>query len=133
MLSQLDANGALLCAAVGLVLICAEFCLPGWVIPGVAGGVFLICGAYRLSMLDAGGGAAAALATAVVGVGVAGYGLLPEWLGLAVLLAVPWLCRSLVPGAIQWPVAAFACVPAVAAFFLLRVAARAAANKTLLQ
>ena len=129
----MDANAALLLAAFGLLLICAEFCLPGWVIPGVTGGVLLLCGVHRLAMLDANAAAAAGIAAALIGVAAAGYGLLPEWAGLPVLASVPWLCRLLLPGTIQWPVATLAAASPMAVFFLLRVAARAVANKTLLQ
>jgi membrane-bound serine protease (ClpP class) len=133
MLSLLDANTALILASAGVLLICAEFCLPGWVVPGVTGGVCLVCGAHRLSMLDSSAAAAAGVAVALLGVAAAGYGLIPEWIALPLVLGVPWLCRLLLPGFIQWPVATLAAVPPMAAFFLLRIAARAAANKTLLQ
>lgn len=133
MLLLLDANGALLAAALGLLLIFAEFCLPGWVFPGVAGGVCLLCGAYRLSILDADPAAAAALGAAVVLAAISGYGMAPEWLGVAAVLAIPWLCRLLVPGSIAWPSAALGALPAAVAFGLLRVAARAADNKTFIQ
>ncbi len=129
----LDANGALLLAALGGLLICAEFCLPGWVVPGVAGGVCLLCGLHRLALLDSSPIASAALALAVLGVAAAGYGLLPEWTGAPLLLSLPWLCRLLLPGTIQWPAATLAALSPMAAFFLLRIAARAVANKTLLQ
>lgn len=128
----LDAGGALLLAALGVLLICAEFCLPGWVIPGVAGGVCLLCGIFRLSTLGANAGVAAGLLLILILVAAAGYGLAP--VGFAVLLlAVPLLCRWLLPGAIGWPVAALASLPAMAIFLLLRVASKAVENKTLLQ
>ena len=130
---HLDANAALLLAAVGVLLICAEFCLPGWVIPGVTGGVCLLCGAHRLAVLDASAAAAAGITAAIIGAAAAGYGLLPEWAGLPLLASVPWLCRSLLPETIQWPVATLAAVSPMAVFYLLRIAARAVANKTLLQ
>lgn len=130
---MLDSSGALLVAALGVLLICAEFCLPGWVVPGVAGGVCLVCGAYRLSLLGASGLVALSLLLVLIGMAAAGYGLVPEWLGLLLLLGVPLLCRVLVPAGISWPVAVLASVPAAAMFILLRVAARAVANKTLLQ
>jgi len=133
MLLYLDANAALLLAAVGVLLICAEFCLPGWVLPGVAGGVCLLCGSHRLAMLDADAAAAAGIGAAIIGAAAAGYGLLPEWAGLPLLASVPWLCRLLLPGTIQWPVATLAAVSPMAVFFLLRIAARACANKTFLQ
>ncbi len=133
MLLLLDPNGALLLAALGSLLICAEFCLPGWVVPGVTGGVFLLCGVHRLALLNSNPIASAALAMAVLFVAAAGYGLLPEWTGLPILLSVPWLCRLLLPAAIQWPAATLAASAPMGAFLLLRIAARAVANKTLLQ
>jgi hypothetical protein len=133
MLLLLDGNGALLLAAIGLILICTEFCLPGWVIPGVAGGVCLSCGVHRLALLETSPMASGALAVALLGVAASGYGLVPEWSGLPLLLSVPWLCRLLLPGLIQWPTAILAAVPPIAIFFLLRIAARAVANKSLLQ
>jgi membrane-bound serine protease (ClpP class) len=133
MLLLLDAGGALLVAALGILLICAEFCLPGWVSPGVAGGVCVMCGAYRLSMLGSEAVVAIGLFSVIAGAAAAGYGLAPEWLGFTLLLSVPWLCRALVPGTISWPVAGLAAIPVAVMFVLLRVAARAAANKTLLQ
>jgi membrane-bound serine protease (ClpP class) len=133
MLTHWDANAAVFAAASGYLLICAEFCLPGWVVPGVTGGVCLVCGLYRLAALDCNGWAAAALAIAVSGAAAGGYGLLPRWSGLALALAVPWLCRALVPGAIGWAAAGAAAVSAGASFVLLQVAAVAARNKTIIQ
>jgi len=133
MLLLMDANAALILAAFGVLLICAEFCLPGWVVPGVAGGVFLSCGVYRLAQLEGSPAAAAALVLAFSGVIASGYGLLPAWAGLPLVLAVPWLCRLLVPGSIEWPAAMLASSAPMVAFCLLRIAYRAAANKTLLQ
>jgi membrane-bound serine protease (ClpP class) len=133
MLLLLDANGALLLTGLGLLLICAEFCLPGWVVPGVAGGVCLVCGAYRLSTLGASLPWGFALAATVLLILSAGYGLAPFWLGPAALAAVPWLVKSLLPDEIQWPAALLAAVPPAVAYALLRIAARAVQNKTLLQ
>lgn len=129
----LDANGALLLAAMGVLLICAEFCLPGWVAPGVAGGMCVVCGAYRLAALDANVWGVAALLAALATAAICGYGWAPEWIGWGAIAAVPWLCRMLVPGAIQWTAAGLAALAPAAVFLLLRVAARAALNKTLLQ
>lgn len=131
MLSLLDANGALLVAAVGILLVCAEFCLPGWVLPGVLGGVGLVCGVYRLTDFAPSWETALALVLAVAAASAAGYGLAPAWLGVVALASVPALCRRLVPGGISWPVAVFAAVVPATVFILLRVASRAAANKTL--
>ncbi len=133
MLLLLDANGALLLAAVGLLLICAEFCLPGWVLPGVTGGVCLICGAYRLSLLDAQPAPAAGLVLALSVTIAAGYGWLPPTLGGLAIALVPWLCRTLIPGALHWYAACAAALAPAVAFLLLRIAARAVSNKTLLQ
>lgn len=134
MLLSLDANAALALAAVGLLLICAEFCLPGWVVPGVAGGVCLMCAVYRLSLLGAAALPAFALALSIALAAAAGYGLLPKWLGLAAVIAIPPLCRLLIPGApVHWLSALFSAVPAAAAMSLLGIASRAATNKTLLQ
>lgn len=133
MLLLLDANGALLLAAVGGLLICAEFCLPGWVAPGVLGGVCLVCGAYRLALLEASGTVALGLAATVIVALAGGYGLVPAWLGAAGILGVPMLCRALVPGAVHWAAAGAATLAPVVAFGLLRVAARAVSNKTLIQ
>ena len=133
MLLLLDANGALLLAAFGLLLICAEFCLPGWVLPGVTGGVCLICGAYRLSLLAAQPLPAAALVLAVSITIVAGYGWLPPALGWFAIALLPWLCRALIPGAVHWLTACAAAIAPATAFLLLRIAARAVNNKTLLE
>jgi len=133
MLLLLDANAALLLAAFGALLICVEFCLPGWVIPGVAGGVCLICGIYRLSSLNASPVAFSFLGLAVLGVAASGYGFLPPWTCILFTFSVPWICRWLLPGAVAWSVALFAGMVPVTVFLLLRIAARAAANKTLLQ
>ena len=132
MILLLDANGALLCVAGGLLLICVEFCLPGRVIPGVAGGVLPLCGAYRLSLLGAALAPAAGLGALLLIAALAGYGALPAWLGWVALPAVPWLCRGLVPGQIAWPPAILAILPPLTLLVLLRIAARAAGNKTLL-
>lgn len=133
MLLLLDANGALILAAVGLLAICAEFCLPGWVWPGVTGGVFLVCGLYRLVTLEAHAGPGAGLLALLALASVAGYGWAPPWLGVAAVCAAPWLCRGLLPGVIAWPAAAVAALPVASVFGLLRIASRAAGNKTLLQ
>lgn len=131
---SLDANAALALAAVGLLLICAEFCLPGWVVPGVAGGVCLMCAVYRLSLLGAAADLGIALALTVAAAAAAGYGLLPKWLGFAAVAATPLLARALIPGdPVHWWAALFSAAPAGAAMALLGIACRAAANKTLLQ
>ena len=133
MLHLLDANAALLLAAVGFLLVVAEFCLPGWVLPGVTGGVFLVCGAYRLALLDAAAAPAAAIALIIAVALAAGYGVLPEPLGWGALALLPWLCHALLPARIGWPAAVLATGAPGTAFLLLRVAARALTNKTLIQ
>ena len=130
MLQLLDANAALLVAALGFLLICAEFCLPGWVAPGVLGGVLLVCGGYRLSELGAGAAVSAGVAAALIVTVSAGYGAAPRQLGWAALAVLPWLLRHLIPGAVAWWAALLAAGGPAAAFLLLRVAARAVANKT---
>lgn len=133
MIQTMDPNAALLLATFGTLLICAEFCLPGWVIPGVAGGVCLLCGVHRLGEFESSPAVAAALALTMLGVVASGYGLLPVWAGLPLVLGVPWLCRWLLPGLIQWPAATLAAMAPLAAYVLLRIASRGALNKTLLQ
>ncbi len=133
MLQLLDANAALLLAAAGFLLIIAEFCLPGWVLPGVCGGVLLICGAYRLALLDAAPAPAAAIAVIIAVALAAGYGAVPEPLGWVGLAVFPWLCHALLPARIAWPSAVLAAGAPGTAFLLLRIAARAVANKTLIQ
>lgn len=133
MLLLLDADGALLLAALGLLLICAEFCLPGWVVPGASGGTCLICGAYRLSQLDAQPLPAVALVLALFVTLAAGYGSLPSALGWLAIALIPWLSRALVPGGLHWFAACTGAIAPAIAFLLLRVAARAVSNKTLLQ
>lgn len=132
MLLLLDANGALLLAAFGLLLICAEFCLPGWVVPGVTGGVCLICGAYRLSLLAANPLFAAGLVLVLTITVAAGYGWLPPVLGWLAIVLIPWLCHQLLPGSIHWFTAFSASLAPLTAFLLLRIAARAVSNKTFL-
>jgi len=129
----MDANGALLLAAAGFLLICAEFCLPGWVVPGVAGGVCLIYGGYRLAGMESSLLSAAGITAAVLLVLLAGYGVIPNWIGWVALAVLPWLCRVLVPGSISWPAAVAAAAAPAAAFLLLRVASRAWMNKTLVE
>lgn len=130
MLQLLDANAALLVAALGFLLICAEFCLPGWVVPGVAGGVLLLCGAYRLAELGAGAAVGAGVAASLIVTVSAGYGAAPRQFGWAALALSPWLFRQLIPGAVAWWAALLAAGGPGAAYLLLRVAARAVANKT---
>jgi hypothetical protein len=133
MLDNWGPGAALLAVSAGFLLICAEFCLTGWVIPGVTGGVLLLCGAYRMAQLGADLRIGLVLAALLLVTAVGGYRLWPVWTGLLASLAVPPLCRLLIPGAVGWaPASAAAAVPA-AFFFLLRIAARAAANKTLLE
>jgi membrane-bound serine protease (ClpP class) len=129
----MDANAALVLTAFGILLICAEFCLPGWVVPGVMGGVCLLCGVHRLVEFESSPAAAVALTVTVLGVLASGYGVMPGWAGIPLLLGVPLLCRWLVPGSIQWPAAILAAGAPLAAYWLLRIASRAALNKTLLQ
>lgn len=130
MLQLLDANGALLVAALGFLLICAEFCLPGWVVPGVLGGVLLVCGGYRLAELGGAVAVAAGVAAALIVTVSAGYGAAPRQFGWAALAVLPWLFRQLIPGAVAWWAALLASGGPAAAYVLLRIAARAVANKT---
>ena len=133
MLLLLNADGALVLGTVGVLLICAEFCLPGWVFPGVAGGVFFLCAAHRLAQFDTSPAIAAILMIAMLGTLSAGYGFLPSWTAYPIILAIPWLCLRLAPGSIHWPAAISAGTAPVVSFLLMRIAFRASMNKTLLE
>lgn len=132
MLQLLDANMALLIAAAGMLLICLEFCAPGWVVPGAGGGVLLVSGIYRLAAMEAAPGAAASLAAVLLLIGVSAFQGELSVFGWLPVVVIPWICRQLLPGQIHWTAAGIAAIPPAAAFCLLRVAARAAANKTFL-
>jgi hypothetical protein len=86
-----------------------------------------------LSLLAAQPLPAAAIVLAISITIAAGYGWLPPALGWLALALLPWLCRALIPGAVHWFSACAAALAPAAAFLLLRVAARAVSNKTLLQ
>jgi membrane-bound ClpP family serine protease len=133
MLDSWGPGAALLAVSAGLLLICAEFCLTGWVVPGVAGGVLLICGVFRMHQLGADARIALTLLCLLSVSAVAGYRLWPLWTGWVAVLAVPAICRWLIPGAVGWGPAAVAGIVPAAFFVLLRIAARGAANKTLLE
>lgn len=129
----ISANQALVLLVSGLLLIATEFCLPGWVVPGVVGGVAVMTAIHQFTSVEMRPEmAAAALATVLAGAAAA-YGWLPAWSGAAAILLLPWLCRAVAPGWIGWPAAAYAGAGLAVLSWLLRVAARAAENKTLLQ
>jgi hypothetical protein len=132
MLELLNATGAMLLAAAGVLLICAEFCLTGWVAPGVMGGVMAVCGMYRLGELGASVFSMSLLAAPLGAAAASGYGLLPPWVGLAAIAAAPWAAYALVPGAVHWAATLAWAIPAGTMFGLLDVAARAVASKTIL-
>lgn len=134
MVHALSAEGALLLAAIGLLLICAEFCLPGWVWPGALGGVCLACGVYRLADRGANPLAAAGLVALLFAAGWMSYGdVSPAWVSWLLLGLVPLPARELLPTGIGWPTALCVAIPGAAISMLLRVAGRAAWNKTFME
>lgn len=122
-----QADIALLWLFGGLLAVCAEFCLPGWVLPGVAGAVSITYGVFRLWELGS-NPAAFAVLTAILGLSAwAGFAHWPLWT-VAALSAGAWAAALRLPAG---PAAALAPLPALTLFALLRVAGRALANKTI--
>lgn len=132
MLEVFSASGALLLAAAGVLLICVEFCLPGWVAPGVTGGVMLVCGLHRLLQLEASVAGLGLLVCSFALAAMSGYGWMPVWAGWAGIALSPVAAYSMSPDAVHWAAALACVIPTSAVFTLLRVAAQAVANKTIM-
>ncbi len=107
----------------GVLLVCVEFCRPGWVIFGVAGGVMAAVGGYQLAQRGMAWGLAG-MAVCWVVLAMAAFGAWPRWVGVAASLALPALCwRMDAHPALILPVVA-------ASWWLLGIAGRALQNKS---
>jgi len=121
--NKVSANAAMSWLVGGVLLVCVEFCRPGWVIFGVAGGVMAAVGGYQLAQRGMAWGLAA-MACCWVILAMSAFGTWPRWLGWAASLALPVLCwRMDAHPALVLPV-----VPVT--WWLLGIASRALQNKS---
>lgn len=107
----------------GMLLIAGEFCRPGWVWPGVLGGVAAVAGGYQMP--------AGPLLIVIASAAVA---LRAGWRGWPKSLAAAAGAASIAATAqmgVHWLTALLACLPAIVFFWLMTVAAKAWANKTI--
>ena len=133
-----DPNMALLAVTAGLLCIYLEFCRPGTVAPGAIGGILVLLGLYSFSNMPITWMGVALLAMSaaliVMEVKVAAHGLLAAAGALAMTLgAVMLVDSSLAAPRIRWTTAIGVSLPVSAVtVFLLKIAARAKRNKTVL-
>jgi hypothetical protein len=121
--SRVSANAAMSWLAGGMLLVFVEFCRPGWVVFGVAGGVMAVVGGYHLALRGMLWGLLG-LALCWAGLALAAFGVWPRWLGWAASVALPLLC---------WRMDAHPAilVPLIGAtWWLLGIAGRALQNKS---
>ncbi|MBM3754695.1 MAG: hypothetical protein FJW38_12025 [Acidobacteria bacterium] len=114
---------AIVLVAGGMLLIALEFCRPGWVWPGVLGGVAVVHGGSSMPLLPL----AALLASAGISM-AAGWLGWPRWTAAMAGIAAVGTAAQFEAG---WVSAAFCALPAPALYWLLTAAAKAAANKTI--
>jgi len=107
----------------GILLIAAEFCRPGWVWTGVMGGVAMIYGAYQMPI----GVASALVVSAFMAITAGGLGW-PKWTAAMAGATAIAACAQL---DVHWLTAFSAMTPALVLYWLMTVAAKAAANKTI--
>jgi len=131
-----DPNAAVILIAAGILGIYAEFCLPGRIVPGAVGGVFVLVGLSSIAILPINWVGVALLAGAVALLvleakttsrrGLAGIGG-----ALAMTVGVLTLVDGPTPQLrIQWTTAIGVSLPLSAiTVFLLRIAGRARRNK----
>lgn len=117
----MDSSTALVIA--GILLIAAEFCLPGWVWPGVLGGVGAIYGAYQLPAAPI----LELLASTALAVAAARLGWPTGTVGVAGVAAVASVWQM----DVHWMTAISASLPAIVLHWLMTVAMKASANKTI--
>jgi len=114
---------AMACLVAGGLLLCIEFCRPGWVLFGVGGGVLLVVGGFHLSVRS-GGWLLAGLLTCWTILALASFGVWPRWVGWIATLAMPLLAWRLeAHPALVLPMVG-------ATWWLLGIASRALSNKT---
>lgn len=116
-------NAAMLWLVAGVLLVCVEFCRPGWVVFGVGGGVMITVGGYHLFQRGVGWGLLG-LAGCWVVLALASFGVWPRWVGGVASVAMPVVC---------WRMGAHPTLvlPVVGAtWWLLGIAGRALENKT---
>jgi hypothetical protein len=121
--NRVSANAAMAWLVGGVLLVCVEFCRPGWVVFGVAGGVMAAVGGYHLAQRGAAWGLAA-MALCWVVVAMSAFGAWPRWLGWLASAALPVVCwRMEAHPALPLPVIG-------ATWWLLTIAGRALQNKS---
>jgi membrane-bound serine protease (ClpP class) len=132
-----DPNAALLIALTGALGICAEFCAPGLIAPGVAGSVLVLLGLASLTafpihwpgaVLMMIAAAPLALGAKVATRGVAALAALTMAFGSAILIDTPDPTLH-----IRWTTVAAVFAFALAIAFLMSVAARARENKAVIR
>ena len=121
--NRVTVNAAMAWLVAGVLLLCVEFCRPGWVVFGVGGGVMVAVGGYHLALRGTGWGLVG-LAACWVALAVASFGVWPRWVGWAASVGMPVVC---------WRMGANAglVLPLVGAtWWLLGIAGRALQNKS---
>ncbi len=111
------------CLVGGVLLVYVEFCRPGWVLFGAAGGVLAVVGGYHLVLRGLGWGVAA-LALCWTVLALAAFGAWPRWLGWLASATFFLICSKMeAHPAIVAPLVA-------ATWWLLAIAGRALQNKS---
>ena len=133
-----DPNAAVILIAAGILGIYAEFCLPGRIVPGVLGGIFVLLGLSSFAILPINWVGVALLALGAVLLVLEAKKALHGIAGIAAGLATAWGLVILVDSPrqelrIHWTTALGVSLPLAALTgFLLRIAVRARRNKTAL-
>jgi len=131
-----DPNIAAILIAAGILGVYAEFCLPGRVVPGVLGGIFVLLGLSSISNLPINWVGVALLALGVALLVLEARAKAHGLAGIAGALAMSWGAATLVDGPvpelrIYWITALGVSLPlAMITVFLLKIAVRARRNKT---
>jgi membrane-bound ClpP family serine protease len=114
---------AALLVIAGILLIAAEFCQPGWVVPGVLGGVAFLYGAYQMPT-----------GPLLVLLGTAALAMWAGWRGWPKAFAALAGGASIAAAAqldVHWLTAMSVSAPSIVLYWLTTVAAKSLANKTI--
>lgn len=129
-----DPNIALILVVVGALGICAEFCAPGKIVPGVLGGILLLLGLSAIAVLPLNWLGAAlfllALPLLALEARFPARGMLSAGAAIAMVLGAVMLIDGPPQSRIRWITALSVSLPFTCiATLLLKTAARARRNK----
>ena len=133
-----DPNVAVILIAAGILGIYTEFCLPGRIVPGVLGGIFVLLGLSSFAILPINWVGVALLALGAALLVLEAKGVVRGTAGIAGALAMSWGLVMLVDSPtselrIHWITALGVSLPLSAiTVVLLKIAGRARRNKTAL-